>query len=52
MSLLEALINQGNSKEEALEIIQEMKEQVNQGEDPEEVLFENGLEPDYFFDLI
>lgn len=52
MSLLEALINQGNSKKEALEIIKDMREEISNGENPEDLLFENGLEPDYVFDLI
>jgi hypothetical protein len=53
MSLKQALISgQGFSYQEAEEIIAEMKQRVLGGEDPEEVLFEEGLEPDYLFDLI
>lgn len=37
---------------EADSLIREMRKRVNDGEDPEEVLFEEGLEPDYLFDLI
>jgi hypothetical protein len=40
------------SQEEAEEVIQEMKERVKDGEDPEEVLFDEGFEPDYIFDII
>lgn len=40
------------SHQEAIELLQEMKQQVTEGEDPEEVLYENGLEPDYIFDLL
>jgi hypothetical protein len=40
------------SKEDADEAIMEMKERVKEGADPEEVLFENGFEPDYVFDLL
>ncbi len=29
-----------------------MIERVMDGEDPEEILFEEGLEPDYVFDII
>jgi len=38
--------------EEAEEILQEWRDEVAEGADPETVLFENGLEPDYVFDLI
>jgi hypothetical protein len=37
---------------EANEIVEEMKARVAAGEDPEEVLFENGFEPDYIFDIL
>ena len=41
------------SSDDADELIQEAREAVNDGEDPEEVLEEFfGLEPDYIFDLI
>jgi hypothetical protein len=53
MSLLQALMDaQELSKMEALEVINEMKERIVDGENPEEILFEEGLEPDYVFDLI
>jgi len=52
MELLTALINQGNDPTEALEILKEMKARVTEGEDPEEVLHEEGLEPDYILDLL
>jgi hypothetical protein len=52
MNLLNALINQGHDLTEAREIIQEMRARVMEGEDPEEVLYEEGLEPDYVFDLL
>lgn len=38
--------------QESIELLQEMRQQVTAGEDPEEVLYENGLEPDYIFDLL
>jgi hypothetical protein len=50
--LLTALTNKGYSKEEAEEIITNMREDVLAGADPEEILFEEGLEPDYVFDII
>lgn len=38
--------------EEAEEMIMEMKQRMYEGENPEELLFDEGLEPDYIFDLI
>lgn len=54
MSLLEALLNQGEyTKQEALEEIANMRERVIvYGEDPDEVLSDYGLEPDYVMDLL
>lgn len=52
MTLKEALINRGDDEETAEEIIQSMVESVYQGEDPEEVLLDEGLEPDYVQDLL
>ena len=41
------------SSEEADALINEAREAINEGEDPEEVLAEFfGLEPDYIFDLL
>jgi len=37
---------------EAKEIIDEMKERVLEGENPDDLLYEIGLEPDYVFDLL
>lgn len=37
---------------EASEIAEEMAQRVRLGEDSEEVLYSEGLEPDYVFDLI
>ena len=52
MNLREALINQGNSPEETDEIISGMVEDINNGADPEELLWDQGLESDYVFDLL
>ena len=51
---LEAIFMQRDNftAEEAAERLQEMRQFVSQGMDPEEVLAEEGLEPDYIFDLI
>jgi len=41
------------SAEEADEMIQEARERVEVGEDPEDILYEEfGLEPDYVLDLL
>jgi len=40
------------SEEEAEIIIQSCRDQVNSGIDPEEVLCDIGLEPDYIFDIL
>ena len=53
MSLRNVLILGKDLNEiEADVLIEEMKERVIEGEDPEEVLYEEGLEPDYVFDLL
>ncbi|KKK66198.1 hypothetical protein LCGC14_2966530 [marine sediment metagenome] len=40
------------TEEEADEYIEEMQERIFEGESPDEVLRNIGLEPDYIFDLI
>ena len=54
MTLLKALMEGHDlSREEAKEMIRDMRVRVlEEGEDPEEVLYEEGLEPDYVMDLI
>lgn len=53
MTLKEALIAQGHSEQVALDIIDDMRYQVHiAGENPEDVLDMEGLEPDYIFDLL
>jgi hypothetical protein len=43
----------GLSSQEADELIESAREQILEGEDPEEVLLNDfGLEPDYIFDLL
>lgn len=43
----------GMAKDEAQELINEARERVAQGADPEEVLHDDfGLEPDYVFELL
>ena len=53
MTLLEALMNsQHLTEEDATELIAKMANEVNDGANPEEVLHEQGLEPDYVIDLL
>lgn len=40
------------TEEEARELVEDCRERINDGEDPEEVLYDLGLEHDYIFDLI
>lgn len=42
----------GLTQEEVNEQINEMRERMLEGEDPEELLYENGLESDYILDLL
>ena len=53
-SILEVLMTRdGMERDEAQEWIDEVREEVLAGADPEEMLrFEFGLEPDYIYDLI
>lgn len=41
-----------SSAEEIIERIEEMRDEVREGGDPEEILHEEGFEPDYIFDII
>ncbi len=47
-----ALINNGHSEEYAQKIINDMREAILSGEDPEELLNNEGLEADYVMDLL
>lgn len=53
-NLFKALVSSGQAAdlEEAKIIVAEMKLRVEEGENPEEVLYEHGLEPDYVFEII
>ena len=42
----------GLSELEAKSMVEDAREAFYNGEDPEEVLYDLGLEPDYIFDLI
>jgi hypothetical protein len=51
--LCKVLMNRDDlTEEEANNLIKEMYERVLSGEDPEEILLEEGLEPDYVFDIL
>jgi len=52
MTLREALCNQGLSIEDIEQSIGMMVDDVNNGSNPEDVLEEYGLEPDYVMDLL
>lgn len=53
MELLNVLMHRDNlTKSEALEQIRKLQQQVLAGCDPEEVLYDIGLEPDYVFDIL
>ena len=53
MELLKILMQRDNlSKAEALDLISEMQQAVLEGENPEELLYDIGLEPDYIFDIL
>jgi len=40
------------TRDEAEDFVSELKERVADGENPEEVLYDEGLEPDYIFDIM
>lgn len=53
MTLKEALISSnGCTPSDAQEIIKEMRVRIMDGEDPDDVLYDWGLEPDYVMDLL
>ena len=46
------VLRDGMTYKQASDEMAEMKGRVREGEDPEEILHEIGLEPDYVFDLL
>jgi len=42
----------GKTEQEAIDDVVEMRNMITEGSDPEEVLSDWGLEPDYVFDII
>lgn len=54
MEIIRILMNRdGYTKKEAIEICEEIKERIlDNGEDPDDVLYEYDLEPDYIEDII
>lgn len=53
MEIVNVLIQNGSAEneKEALEIIAQMKEDIRDGVDIEDVLYDYGLELDYLYDL-
>lgn len=53
MSLKDAIMSRDEcSDSEAQSLIDDMILRVENGENPEEVLYEEGFEPDYIFDIL
>lgn len=53
MNLVKTLMRRdGLSRDEALELVEELRADVLAGVDPEEALYSVGLEPDYILDLL
>lgn len=53
MTLLEAIMSRDHCDEwEARELIDSMRLRLEEGEDPEDILYEEGFEPDYIPDLL
>jgi len=52
MTLREALKSRGEDEATIDNIMEDLISQVSEGCDPEQVLFDEGLEPDYVFDLL
>jgi len=51
--VVKILINRdGLTKEEAITEVNDMRARAYSGEDPEEILYEIGLEPDYIWDIL
>lgn len=51
--LVKVLMNRdGITRQEAEEMRRDMQERMAEGEDPEELLYEVGLEPDYIMDIM
>lgn len=52
MNLVKTLMERdGLTREDAEAIAEEMKESIYNGDDPDDVLYEHGLESDYIDDL-
>lgn len=52
-ALFKAMMTSGRySQDEAIETISDMRAMVGEGADPEELLQDEGFEPDYIFDIL
>ena len=53
MDLILAIMNRdGITEEESQKMVGEMRGRVLEGENPEEILYEEGFESDYIFDIM
>ena len=54
MELIDVMISSGavNDEQEALQLLRELRQEVLEGADPEELLHDLGFEPEYVFDLL
>lgn len=52
-ALFRAMMSSGRyEREDAIEAIEDMRNDVLHGENPEELLHEEGFEPDYIYDIM
>lgn len=51
-TILSVLMDEGIDRPEAIKVFKDMRNEVREGADPEELLYDIGLEPDYIFALI
>ena len=51
-ALYKAMRQRGDAHDDAIEAIASMRSETAAGADPEELLHEEGFEPDYIFDII
>jgi hypothetical protein len=54
MTLIEAMISSEtvSDEQEAFQLIRELRQEVLEGADPEELLYDLGFEPEYVLDLL
>lgn len=54
MTVIEALLKSGQAldKQDALDILEQFRHRLHQGEDPEELLYEYNLDEDHIFEIL